>query len=209
MPKAVRHKPDTKAKIIEAAKSLFAEKGFDAASIRDIALRAGVNKSLVHYYFISKLDILNQVAKAYMKRVLDVQDDFIRNIGEGDLSPDTLKMHLTNTIRLLFEEKDFLNIVVLEGLKSNTERYFIFELIDILMDTITQSINGKVSDNADFTAFFLDHFFFTITPLIIYIVLGEKLAEHKGLALNDMTSKFVDIITQKVIGVADIYKNHH
>ena len=44
----------TKDKIIEAATSLFAQKGFEGASVRDIASRANVNVAAVNYHFKNK-----------------------------------------------------------------------------------------------------------------------------------------------------------
>jgi len=49
-----RGNPDTRAAILEAARDLFAERGYDAASIRAIAARAGVDAALVHHYFGTK-----------------------------------------------------------------------------------------------------------------------------------------------------------
>jgi AcrR family transcriptional regulator len=39
---------------VAAARSLFAEAGYDGASLRAIARRAGVDPALVHHYFASK-----------------------------------------------------------------------------------------------------------------------------------------------------------
>jgi AcrR family transcriptional regulator len=46
--------PDTRAEIIEAAKAVFAELGFDRATIRRIARDAGVDPSLIYHYFETK-----------------------------------------------------------------------------------------------------------------------------------------------------------
>ncbi|TDC58408.1 TetR/AcrR family transcriptional regulator [Micromonospora sp. KC207] len=46
--------PGTRAAILDAARAAFAERGFDAASIRSIAGAAGVDPALVHHYFGSK-----------------------------------------------------------------------------------------------------------------------------------------------------------
>ncbi|MET8232494.1 TetR family transcriptional regulator [Micromonospora sp. NPDC005298] len=46
--------PDTRESILDAARTTFAERGFDAASIRAIAGTAGVDPALVHHYFGSK-----------------------------------------------------------------------------------------------------------------------------------------------------------
>ena len=49
--------PDTRQAILEAARATFAESGFDGASIRRIAGRAGVDPALVHHYFGTKDDL--------------------------------------------------------------------------------------------------------------------------------------------------------
>ncbi|OGO55310.1 MAG: hypothetical protein A2V85_06755 [Chloroflexi bacterium RBG_16_72_14] len=46
---------DTRGRILEAARAAFAERGFDAATIRDVGARAGVDSALVHHYFGTKL----------------------------------------------------------------------------------------------------------------------------------------------------------
>lgn len=47
-------KPGTREAILDAARAAFAERGFDAASIRAIAGTADVDPALVHHYFGSK-----------------------------------------------------------------------------------------------------------------------------------------------------------
>jgi AcrR family transcriptional regulator len=47
-------KPDSKTALLDAAEKLFAEKGFDGATIQDLAKAADVNVSLVSYYFGGK-----------------------------------------------------------------------------------------------------------------------------------------------------------
>ncbi|MGC5167597.1 TetR family transcriptional regulator [Luteimicrobium sp. DT211] len=49
---------DTRSLILEAARAEFAERGFDAASVRAVARRAGVDPALVRHYFDSKADLL-------------------------------------------------------------------------------------------------------------------------------------------------------
>ncbi len=49
--------PDTRQRILQAALEAFSERGFDGATTRDIASRAGVNLGLIKYYFDSKLKL--------------------------------------------------------------------------------------------------------------------------------------------------------
>lgn len=44
----------TEKAILDAAKTVFMEKGFDGARMQQIADKAGMNKALIHYYFRSK-----------------------------------------------------------------------------------------------------------------------------------------------------------
>lgn len=49
-----RGTPDTRGEILAAARSEFGDKGYDAATVRAIATRAGVDAALVHHYFSGK-----------------------------------------------------------------------------------------------------------------------------------------------------------
>ena len=44
----------TEQRIIEAARKVFTQRGFDGARMQEIADEAGINKALLHYYFRSK-----------------------------------------------------------------------------------------------------------------------------------------------------------
>jgi AcrR family transcriptional regulator len=46
--------PDTREAILAAARTAFAERGYDSATVRQIATAAGVDPALVHHYFGTK-----------------------------------------------------------------------------------------------------------------------------------------------------------
>src|SRR3954462_4137403 len=60
-PKFRRRKADRPAEIIEAAILVFAEKGFAAAKLDEIARQAGVSKGALYLYFETKEDIFRAV----------------------------------------------------------------------------------------------------------------------------------------------------
>lgn len=60
-PKFRRRKADRPAEIVGAALAVFAEKGFAAARLEEIARRAGVSKGAVYLYFETKEDIFRAV----------------------------------------------------------------------------------------------------------------------------------------------------
>ncbi|MFF9509204.1 TetR family transcriptional regulator [Streptomyces sp. NPDC014724] len=49
--------PDARTRILEAARTEFAERGYDKTSIRGIAKAAGVDSALVHHYFGTKDEV--------------------------------------------------------------------------------------------------------------------------------------------------------
>ena len=58
----------TKERIISVAIDLFAQKGFDAVSLREIAEAAGIRKATLYYYFTSKDQILANIFEYTMAR---------------------------------------------------------------------------------------------------------------------------------------------
>ena len=64
-----------RAQIADALIGVMAERGYDGASIADIATRAGLTPGLVHYHFQSKLDILlvalARVVQRHRERLLE------------------------------------------------------------------------------------------------------------------------------------------
>lgn len=56
-----KNNKDTKLKILYAANELFAQKGFSASSMREIAQRADVNLSAINYHFRNKESLYQDV----------------------------------------------------------------------------------------------------------------------------------------------------
>ena len=54
---------DARAKIIDAARTAFAERGYDGATIRRIASDAAVDPALIHHYFGSKEGLFAEVVQ--------------------------------------------------------------------------------------------------------------------------------------------------
>lgn len=63
-----------KRQIMDAALSLFAEKGYTNTSISNIAKQAEISKGLIYNYFISKEDLLVQLFDNGMKEMLELFD---------------------------------------------------------------------------------------------------------------------------------------
>jgi AcrR family transcriptional regulator len=78
---------DKRSLILNAAEELFAEKGFDGTSVRDIAHLAGVNLAMISYYFGSKeklFEALVEYRSGYTTGVLEelAQDENLDPLGK-------------------------------------------------------------------------------------------------------------------------------
>jgi AcrR family transcriptional regulator len=56
---------ETRARIQQVALELFAEQGYEATSLREIAERLGVTKAALYYHFKSKEDIVASITEDY------------------------------------------------------------------------------------------------------------------------------------------------
>jgi AcrR family transcriptional regulator len=74
-PRFRRRKADRPAEIVEAALAVFAEKGFAAARLDEIARRAGVSKGALYLYFSTKEELFRAVVEqAIAPNILSLRD---------------------------------------------------------------------------------------------------------------------------------------
>jgi AcrR family transcriptional regulator len=83
--------PETKARILEAAEELFADRGVAGASVREVAERAAVNSALVHYYFGSKEGLYRSVFVAVAGE-LAAMAALVES--EGGTAPERLRRYI-------------------------------------------------------------------------------------------------------------------
>ena len=60
-PKSAKPEQDSRATILKAARSVFARKGFEGASIREVAEAARVNNAMIYYHFKDKVELYRAV----------------------------------------------------------------------------------------------------------------------------------------------------
>jgi AcrR family transcriptional regulator len=73
---------DTRARIQQVALELFAEQGYEATSLREIAERLGVTKAALYYHFKSKEDIVQGLTEDYFAE-FDALIDWARSQPRG------------------------------------------------------------------------------------------------------------------------------
>ncbi|UCF42784.1 MAG: helix-turn-helix transcriptional regulator, partial [Planctomycetota bacterium] len=71
---------NVEARLLDTAERLFAEKGFDATSVRDITNHAGCNVAAVNYHFKNKQNLYTEVCRRRMAMMRDVRISSIDSV---------------------------------------------------------------------------------------------------------------------------------
>lgn len=76
-PRFRRRKEDRPQEITEAAMAAFAEKGYAATKVEDVAKRAGVSKGLLYLYFKTKEELFKAVIRSFVVPRIDELSEII------------------------------------------------------------------------------------------------------------------------------------
>ncbi|WP_425059934.1 HTH-type transcriptional regulator BetI [Sporomusa carbonis] len=95
---------DSRTKLIEAATSLFAKRGFTAVSIRELAETAGVNSALISYHFGGKEGLYEAVLEANFSRIAEA----ISAAEKMQLTPEARIRYYTKAVNVLHKQNPFL-----------------------------------------------------------------------------------------------------
>jgi TetR/AcrR family fatty acid metabolism transcriptional regulator len=97
--------------ILDAAKAIFADKGFEGTSIADIARAAQISDGLVYRYFRNKRELLYEVLRKFYERILlDLETQVFRHDGFAAQLETLIRRHLevfvsdTDLCRLFISE---------------------------------------------------------------------------------------------------------
>jgi AcrR family transcriptional regulator len=103
--------------ILHAAHHVFAEKGFDQATIADVAAAAGVAKGTVYLYYRSKRDVYWAALK---QDLLTLRDETRRQLEAADSIDQKVRAVIATRLRYFEEHRDFFRIYYSELGRSVT-----------------------------------------------------------------------------------------
>jgi len=109
----------TEEKILEAAKKVFYRQGFSGARMQEIADEAGINKSMLHYYFRSKDKLFQEVFQESVRHFFPV----IFNVLDSDLALASKIEKLVETYYDLFRKHPHLPRFVIHEMNQHPDRF--------------------------------------------------------------------------------------
>ncbi|MDB5221757.1 MAG: TetR/AcrR family transcriptional regulator, partial [Chitinophagaceae bacterium] len=103
---------DKHIQIIETAEALFAKKGYEATTVRDIAIEAGVNIAMISYYFGSKEKLLEALFNHRMGNLKMRVESLLQN---DSLSPiQKIDILIDEHIERVIHHEGFYKIMLCE-----------------------------------------------------------------------------------------------
>lgn len=99
---------DNKQKILDSAARLFAAKGYDGVSVREIAEASGVTKPVIYYYFKNKEDLYDQLIKESFAHAGAIHTEIYNSPGNIQ---DKLRRLMRAHFRFGIENPDIIKIL--------------------------------------------------------------------------------------------------
>jgi AcrR family transcriptional regulator len=141
----------TRARIREAAVSLFAARGFAATGIREIAQEAGIASSVLYHYFKTKDDLLVEIMRVGLRTVLDLG----RLAIEGVADP-AARLAILAQIHVAIQTLDPRAAAIIDGevraLSAEARREIVFlrdQYEQLWQETLTCGLAQHLFDLAD------------------------------------------------------------
>ena len=100
-----------KSEIITAARMVFAEKGYSAATVDEIASRAELAKGTIYVYFDSKEEIYNAVLANDLESLRQLT---LKKIGAADSVHEKISAYIHARFEYCEERRDFFRIMYIE-----------------------------------------------------------------------------------------------
>lgn len=133
-----KEKPSTRDKILETSIELFAEKGFNGTTTKEIAERAEVNESLIFRHFSTKRDLYGAIIEKKIDDEPGIEMPILKNKDSKDV-----KLFFTAIAERMFDkfgkDSSFIRLLHFSALEGH-------ELSDMFFDTYVEYVNMLICD---------------------------------------------------------------
>ncbi|MBK7029571.1 MAG: helix-turn-helix transcriptional regulator [Bacteroidales bacterium] len=170
---------NTEGIILEAARTIFIQKGFSGARMQEIADQAGINKALLHYYFRSKDHLFEAVFAQALGSFLPV----IKSVLESELPLKIKIIKFVETYIDILLANPYIPGFVIQELNTNPGRFVDkFTAMGLDPTIILRQIEKEV-DLRTIRAVKADHFMVNLLAMCIFPFVAKPIV--KGVLRKD------------------------
>ncbi len=148
--------------ILNTAKEMFANKGFEGTTMDELAKKAGINKATIYYHFKNKDTLYEEV---FSQCVNEVVEDLEQSVGRIENAKECLRLYVDTFYFHAKKDKAFLGLLLREVAgggslfpKKAIERFL--KMLSILEDILKKGAEDGVFKKAD-------------TKLIHFMIVGS------------------------------------
>lgn len=158
----------TEEQILEAAKQVFQKRGFAGARMQEIADKAGINKSMLHYYFRSKDNLFQTVFQESIRQFFPK----IFEVLNSDLALNPKINKLVETYYKMFKEQPHLPRFIIHEMNQHPDRFKQFvnsigiEIPEQFIKQIRSEIEAGTMKEIDPREFIINTIGMCVFPLI-------------------------------------------
>lgn len=185
--------------ILEAAEAEFLEKGFSNAKMLNIARRAGVAHSMLHYYFRSKENLFKAILQRKAQELLAVYDDAL---DSGRSFAETIQIIREMRDRYIFEKEPRMPYFLLTEILPNPEnRQMLMDIFDKVSLAPLQKLRERLKDEIrqgnireiSFTNF-------------VFLLITLDISSLSAIFLTRQSNAFPDAVCDKLM---ETYREHN
>jgi len=199
VPRFQRRKEDRPAEITEAALAAFAEKGYAATRVDEVAKRAGVSKGLLYLYFKTKEDLFKAVIRSFLSPRIDA---LISNIEETELSAeDFLRGPFLAFAKSLPKSpaKILVRLMIAEGPKHPDLIAWYWDNVVSRALAALRSLIERGVDNGEFRVSALNEFpQLLVTPVLFSVVWLNIFQPHSSLDTDRFIEAHVEMVLDSI-----------
>lgn len=197
---------EVKARLLNTAEDLFAQKGFDATSVRDITSQAKCNVAAINYHFSTKFNLYTEVFRCRLIEMRQIRIESIDKAMSQTKPPPTLRA-LISAFAIAFLEpildkstgRRFLKIMVREMNDPRLPRdMFVKEIVTPTLTSLGQALT-KLCPHLDQKQIFLS--IISLVGQLIHVIrinemfdMGDFVGEQAP-SLSEMVDHIVEFST--------------
>ena len=191
----------TKKKILGAAKVVFLEKGFDGARMQEIANKAGINKSMLNYYFRFKENLFEAIFEEEFLKLVPKISIILKSDKPLSYKISTF---VDTYIDMLIENPFIPNFVLNELNKNPGKIVKILEKHDINPHIFISQLNKETESN-DNNPVNLVSLIVNILSLCIFPFIGKPILN--AMFFNNDASKYQDFLNERKKEITALMRN--
>ena len=192
---------DTEQNILNAATAIFQSKGMDGARMQEIADKAKINKSMLHYYYRSK----QKLFEAVFKTAISIMAPKLREIIEKEEPLFDKIRHFTNGYISLINKHSYIPTFIIHELNRNPHI-----LQDVFIKQFGDSFNkmkaqiNEMVEKGEIRSIEPEHLIMNVVAMSIFPFVAKPIFKS---VLQKDDKEYQELLDERKTHVADFVIN--